>query len=296
MFGRFGKDAGSLLGVEITSDSVRMLQLQRRRGRCQVLGWAVEPIDLPSVGEQLADSERIVSALRRAHRRTGIRQRQVAMALPANQVICKVCQLPAGQSETELEAQLLLDADQLFPFPLEDLALDFQILGASPVQPGTLDVMVVACRQSALDPFEALFLDAGLALEVVEVDSLALQRMLPKPGADDLALVRIERGSATLHYWPQGALPQRREVQLAPPATREQVRCAVQQLLDEHVSVSDILVASHAPPEPGLFPEWRTQRVAPCQRLPPRPGLGNCSETLVLAYALALGGMGQCRA
>ncbi|MDZ3994236.1 hypothetical protein PspTeo4_32240 [Pseudomonas sp. Teo4] len=185
MFGRFGKDAGSLLGVEITSDSVRMLQLQRRRGRYQVAGLAVEPIEPPSAGDWLADPERIVSALRRAHQRSFSRQRRVAVAVPASQVICKVCQLPAGLTEAELEAHLLVDADQLFPFPLDDLALDFQVLGASQVEPGSFDVMVAACRQSTLDPLEALFLDAGLQLEAVEVDSIALQRVSSLAGLEE---------------------------------------------------------------------------------------------------------------
>lgn len=185
MFGRFGKDAGSLLGVEITSDSVRMLQLQRRRGRCRVAGWVVEPLEPAPGGDGLSDPGQIVSALRQAHQRLGSRQRRVAVSVPASQVICKVCQLPAGLTDAELEAHLLVDADQLFPFPLDDLALDFQVQGASQVQPGALDVMVAACRQSTLDPLEALFLDAGLQLEAVEVDSIALQRVSPQAGLED---------------------------------------------------------------------------------------------------------------
>ncbi|MFP3498801.1 pilus assembly protein PilM, partial [Pseudomonas sp. SIMBA_059] len=96
---------------------------------------------------------------------SGLRQRRVALALPANQVICKLCHLPMEQTGVELEAHLLAGAERLFPFPLEDLALDFQVLGASRVQPGCAEVMVAACRQSALASLEAIVDEAGLQLE-----------------------------------------------------------------------------------------------------------------------------------
>ena len=90
MLGRFGMDAGSLMGVEIASDSVRVVQLRQRNGRCQVAAWAHEPYEPYSGGDWASDPVRVVGALQRACRRSGIRQRRAALALPANQVICKV--------------------------------------------------------------------------------------------------------------------------------------------------------------------------------------------------------------
>lgn len=109
MLGRFGRDAGSLLGVEIASDTIRMLQLRRQRGHWRVAAWACEPITRPMGHSQLPE------ALREAHRRCGTPQRRVALALPSSQVICKVCQLPAETARFDAEVRLLAQAEQLFP-------------------------------------------------------------------------------------------------------------------------------------------------------------------------------------
>lgn len=98
------------------------------------------------------------------------------MALPASQVICKVCRLPCEATGLDAEARLLAQVEQLFPFPLDDLALDFQVLGVSAECPAHTDVLVAACRQSQLDPLEHMFDQAGLQVAAMEVDSFALLR------------------------------------------------------------------------------------------------------------------------
>lgn len=218
MLGRFGKDAGSLLGVEIASDSIRMLQVRRQRGRCRVVGWVREPIDPPLRGPHLLDDDvRLVDALRQAHRDCATRQRQVAMALPASQVICKVLRLPVGVPDFDAEAQLLEQADRLFPFPLDDLALDYQVLGLSAEHPEHADVLVAACRQSQIDPFEQVFARAGLQVQAMEVDSIALRRAMPSVSASTTALLQLERNEAVLHRLQDPVLPHRQQVALASP-------------------------------------------------------------------------------
>jgi len=218
MLGRFGKGAGSLLGVEIATDSIRMLQVRRHRGRCQVVGWVRETIVPPLRGPHLLDeSERLLNALRQAHGRCATRQRQVALALPASQVICKVLRLPVGVSDPDAEAQLLDQADQLFPFPLDDLALDFQVLGLSAEHPGHADVLVAACRQSQIDPLEQLFGQAGLQVQAMEVDSIALRRAMPSLPVRTTALLQLERNEAVLHRLQDAVPPHRQQVVLASP-------------------------------------------------------------------------------
>lgn len=218
MLGRFGKGAGSLLGVEIASDSIRMLQVRRQRGRCRVVGWALESIDPPLRGTHLLDDDaRLVDVLRQAHGRCATRQRQVALALPASQVIYKVLRLPAGVSDLDAEAQLLEQADQIFPFPLDDLALDFQELGLSAEHPGQADVLVAACRQSQIDPLEQVFARAGLQVQAMEVDSIALRRAMPSLPARTTALLQLERNEAVLHRLQDPVLPHRQQVALSSP-------------------------------------------------------------------------------
>ena len=285
MLGRFGMDAGSLMGVEIAPDSVRVVQLQRRNGRCQVAAWAHEPYEPYSGGDWASDPVRVVGALQRACRRSGIRQRRAALALPANQVICKPCQLPAGQSEADMEAQLLADADRLFPFALEDLSLDFQELGPSKDQAGCLDVMVAACRQRSLEPIEALLDAAGLQLEVMEVDSVALQRMLPQSELAGSALLRLEAQGATLHCWQQGVPAQRRELHLG------QMPGQLHAHLAGEAQLKGLLVVSSSVIEQGWLEGLSEAVNLPCRQLPLRAGLAPGNGGMLLACALASGGM-----
>ncbi|QXH56309.1 type IV pilus biogenesis protein PilM [Pseudomonas maumuensis] len=218
MLGRFGRDAGSLLGVEITSDSIRMLHLHRQPGG-RVAGWANERIGVAPGRSWLCDpGERLVAGLRQAHTRCRTVQSQVAVALPSSQVICKVCRLPAGLTEHGVEAALLAQAEQLFPFTVEDLALDFQVRGPCPDAAGQVEVVVVACRQSQLDPLERTFEQAGLQLVAVEVDSFALRRaLMSEVQASATALMQLEPDEVVLHCWQGGLLPQRRHIALPSP-------------------------------------------------------------------------------
>ncbi|MGJ7548082.1 type IV pilus biogenesis protein PilM [Pseudomonas alloputida] len=280
MLGRFGKDASSLLGVEIASDSIRIAQLRRHRGRYQQLVWAVEPF-APGSGWQ--DPDRIVAALRSACRQSGSRQRRAAVALPASQVICKLCQLPVGQAPSQMEAQLLAEADRLFPFPLEDLVLDFQVLGASLLQPDSLDVLVAASRQSALQPVQAAFEAAGLELEVAEVDSIALRRLMPKQAKGPAALLRIEPGSSTLHGWLGDTLPLRRE--LLPDVLAD----LPSDVFAEGAGPEEVLVVGAPTIGRGLHNQLSERLGLPCRPLPPVAGVDCSEDCMALAFALAMG-------
>jgi type IV pilus assembly protein PilM len=281
MLGRWGRDASSLLGVEITPDSIHMMQVRRHRGRVERVAWAREPFEPIAAGDWRQAPDRVEAALRGAYRRCGSRQRRVAVALPASQVICKLCQLPASQAEAEMEAQLLAEADTLFPFPLDDLVIDFQALGVSPGRTGYRDVLVAACRQSTLQPLEALFEAAGLELDAVELDSIALRRLLPQRCASAAALLRLEPGGATLHGWSHIGLPQRREWP---------THAGMGRLAELHVDgLDELLVCGAALAEHGSLIELNRQLNVPCRTLPPVEGL-DCNDSS-LACALALGGL-----
>ncbi|WP_447869237.1 type IV pilus biogenesis protein PilM [Pseudomonas putida] len=291
MFGRFGKDAGSLVGVEITPDAVRIMQLQQRNRRWRVMGSAQELFQAPLADDWAEAPGEVVAALQRAYRRSGLRQRRVALALPASQVICKLCHMPVEQGGAQLEAQLLANAERLFPFPLEDLALDFQVMGASHDQPGCSEVMVAACRQSALASLEAVVEEAGLQLEAVEVDTIALCRMLPQGGLEGAALLRVETRSVTLHDWQPGRVYQRCELQTTGPDMNGQWSERLQALLARQSLPAGLWVASSSSINPGWLQGLGSRLNVRCTYLPGLAGLEHVDGAMLLACALALGGL-----
>ncbi|QXH47035.1 pilus assembly protein PilM [Pseudomonas xanthosomatis] len=287
MLGRFGRDAGSLLGVEITSGGIRMMQARQQAGQYRVIGWACEKLELPRPG----GPDPMVNALRQAHRRCATRQRQVAVALPASQVICKVCQVPQGACAQAIETQLLAEAGQLFPFPLDDLALDFQVLQPSASQPEAVDVLVAACRQSQLDPLEQQFAEAGLELVAVEVDSFALRRVLGPAPSVGVALLQMEREELVLHRWQPDQLPQRQHL---PLAASGQWCEAVSGLLQLNGDKIDELVLSGVAADAATARRLSEQSGVSCRVVAlPLANLpaGFSSAAMALACGLAMGGL-----
>lgn len=285
MLGRLGRDAGSLLGVEITANAIKMLQVRRQRGGVQVVGRACQALVAPGAGAQMA------KALVQAHRRCATAQRKVALALPASQVICKLCQLPQGTHVQDIEARLLGQADQLFPFPIDDLALDFQVVGASRCDLSQVDVLVAACRQSQLDPLEALFAEAGLELVAMEVDSFALRRALLPEGAEGWALVRVEANMLVLHHWAHNLLPMRQQLPLGADV------CWVDELVSlvgaACGQLHGVVVAGEGADAARV--ERLTQRLGVACRLAD-PAVVSAGGTgpgpcMALAYGLAMGGL-----
>ncbi|PYC26096.1 type IV pilus biogenesis protein PilM [Pseudomonas mosselii] len=296
MLGRFGRDAGSLLGVEIASGSIRMLHLHRQRGGWRVQGWAQERFEPALPGCAVSDeAEGLVMGLRRAHVQCRTRQFRVALALPASQVICKVCRLPAGLADLEVEAAVLAQAEQLFPFPLEDLALDFWVQGVCADDPGQFEVLVVACRQSQLDPLERVFSRAGLQLEAVEVDSFALRRaLLPEVPARGAVLLQLEPGEVVMHRWHGRPAPQRQRLALGSPGQWDE---AVDSLwrLGEQAPADEVALFGCAADE-GRAAYLREHLGVKCQVGCPRPLTGLLEmnglrvAAMVLACGLAMGG------
>ncbi|CAK9891787.1 MULTISPECIES: type IV pilus assembly protein PilM [Pseudomonas] len=187
MLGRFGMDAGSLLGIEIAPPSIRLVQLHRRKGAWCVRAWALEPLPAAAMLDGwIADPEMVGQALKRALQRSGSRSRQAAVALPATRAISKLIALPAGLNDAEVAARLHDAAEQFIPFDLDDTALDYQVLEPTAGDATSVQVVVAACHRGLLDVLEAAFEVAGLSARVLEIDSHALQRAPAVPLDADL--------------------------------------------------------------------------------------------------------------
>nr|WP_314477173.1 pilus assembly protein PilM [uncultured Pseudomonas sp.] len=291
MLGRFSKDAGSFTGVEIAENAVRVVQLRKRKRRYEVLCQAQEPYRQPGAATWLAQPTHAAAALRRALEHHGMRPRRVAMALPADQVICKPCRLPLHTCEEQLEAQLLADAERLLPFALDDLAMDFHVLGACADEPNSVDVMVAACRQSILASAQQVGMEAGVQLEAVEVDTIALTRLLPGAFSDQTALLRIDVQHIAVHRWhPEGAC-QRCEWTTPEPMQPGELPAQVVAALESQGLPADLWVASDTCLTHRHLQEMGERLKVRCRQLPVPDGLECLGGSMLLAGVLAAGGL-----
>ncbi len=188
-----------LLGIDISSIAVKLLELSYRDGRYRVESYAVEPLSANAVTERtINDVEAVGNAIRRAWDRTGTKTREAAVAVAGSAVITKVVTLLAGLSEEELLAQIELEADRYIPFPIEEVNLDFVVLGPSEKNPQLADVLLAASRSDNVDTRVEALERAGLKAKVVDVEAYALEAAfaliaprLPRQGQGTVALVDV---------------------------------------------------------------------------------------------------------
>ncbi len=199
----FGKKKVPLIGLDISSTSCKLLELGRVGNRFRVESYAVEPLPPDAVVERdIKDTAAVGEAIRRVVARAGTNCKHVAVAVAGSAVITKIIQLDKGLSEDEIESQIQLDADQYIPYPLEEVALDFSVLGDSEKAPDKIDVLVAASRSENVDTrVEALEI-AGLKAKVVDVESFAMEQafqlianQLPNRGEDRVIAV-VDMGAS----------------------------------------------------------------------------------------------------
>jgi type IV pilus assembly protein PilM len=205
----FKTKSPSLIGVDIASTSIKLIELvQTGKGTFRLERYAIEPLPKDTVTDgNIANLDQVSDALKRGWKRLGSRNRNIAMALPAAMVITKKIIVPAGQKEEELELTVEAEANQYIPFALDEVNLDFQILGPAPNNPDDVEVLIAASRKEKVEDRVAIAEAAGLKPRVMDVESYATQEAfrliapsLPANGRDqNIALVDI--GAHVTHFY-----------------------------------------------------------------------------------------------
>lgn len=209
-----------MLGVDISSSSVKLLELSKHGDRYRVESYAVEPLPVDAVVEKnIANVEAVGEVLKRvvSKSRTGLKN--VAVAVSGSAVITKVIQMDSGMNEFEMEDQIALEADQYIPYPLDEVAIDFEVQGPSETSPDQSDVLLAACRKENVDVREDVMEIAGLNTKVVDVEAYALERAyeLIEPQLDShgeelvVAVVDIGATMTTLSVLAEGQTVYTRE-------------------------------------------------------------------------------------
>nr|WP_256675640.1 pilus assembly protein PilM [Pseudomonas sp. R5(2019)] len=166
-----------MLGIDISSTSVKLLELSRSGNRYRVEAYAVEPLPVNAVVEKnIAELEGVGQALSRVLIKARSGAKSAAVAVAGSAVITKTIEMDAGLSDDELETLLKIEADQYIPYPLEEVAIDFEVQGPSPRNPERVNVLLAACRKENVEVREAALALAGLTAKVVDVEAYALER------------------------------------------------------------------------------------------------------------------------
>jgi type IV pilus assembly protein PilM len=165
-----------MVGLDISSTAIKLLELSRSGSRYRVESYTVEPLPANSVVEKsIADVEAVGEAIRRAVKRSGTKSKHAAVAVAGSAVITKVISMPSSVGDDEMETQISLEADQYIPYPLDEVNLDFEVLGPSAKNPERVDVLLAASRSENVESRTAAAELGGLTARIVDVEAFAME-------------------------------------------------------------------------------------------------------------------------
>ncbi|MTV41006.1 pilus assembly protein PilM [Duganella radicis] len=196
-----GQGNPPLVGIDISTSSVRLVELaQGAKGEIRLERYAAEPLPRNAVTDgNIENLEQVVEAVRRVWKKSGTRAKHVALGMPPASVITKKIILPAGLQEDQLEVQVESEASQYIPFALDEVSLDFDVIGPAANSADDIEVMLAASRREKVEDRVAIAEASGLKATVMDIESYAaraaLDRVtaqLPEAGAGQvIALFQI---------------------------------------------------------------------------------------------------------
>ena len=194
---------GSRVGIDISSTTVKLLELSSANGGYRVEAYSVASVPQGAVFEKnINNVGEVATAIKSVMHQSRSRATEVITAVSGSSVINKKIAMPAGLTDEELETQIALEADQYIPYPLEEVALDFEVQGSTAGRDDQVDVLLAACRRETINSrVEALEI-AGLTPKVVDVEAYAMERayelIRPLAGVDPAATVAVVDIGATM--------------------------------------------------------------------------------------------------
>jgi type IV pilus assembly protein PilM len=196
-----------ILGLDISTTAIKLLELSDAgKGQLRVERYVIEPLPRDAVTDgNIVNLEQVAEVLRSAWKQMGTRVKNVALALPASAVITKKILAPASLKGVDLENQIETEANQVIPFSLDEVNLDFQVLGPSPGSADDVQVLLAAARKEKVEDRVAAVEAAGLKALIMDVESYAAQaayeniaHLVPNKGAGQTIAI-IDIGAQNMH-------------------------------------------------------------------------------------------------
>ena len=188
----FGQGNPPLVGIDISTSCVRLVELAHgAKGELRLERYATEPLPRNAVTDgNIENMDQVVDVVRRVWKKSGTRARLAALGMPPASVITKKIILPAGLSEDQLEVQVESEASQYIPFALDEVSLDFDVIGPAANSADDIEVMLAASRREKVEDRVAIAEASGLKATVMDIESYAARAAL------DRVIVQLPEGGA----------------------------------------------------------------------------------------------------
>jgi type IV pilus assembly protein PilM len=188
----FGQGNPPLVGIDISTSCVRLVELAHgAKGELRLERYATEPLPRNAVTDgNIENMDQVVDVVRRVWKKSGTRAKLAALGMPPASVITKKIILPAGLSEDQLEVQVESEASQYIPFALDEVSLDFDVIGPAANSADDIEVMLAASRREKVEDRVAIAEASGLKATVMDIESYAARAAL------DRVIVQLPEGGA----------------------------------------------------------------------------------------------------
>jgi type IV pilus assembly protein PilM len=171
------KKAKPVVGLDISSTSVKLLELSRSGDRYRVESYTVKALPPNAVVEKnIADPAAVAEIVRSMVKQSKTKLKHAAVAVAGSAVITKMIDMPMDLNDDAMESQIAAEADQYIPFPLEEVALDFEVQGISPRNPDQVEVLLAACRRENVEVRQQVLADSDLIAEKVDIEAYCMER------------------------------------------------------------------------------------------------------------------------
>ncbi len=206
-FDFFSDGTPPVIGVDISSTSVKMVELaEGSKGTYHLKGYAIAPLAKDSVvAGNIIGLDQVADAVSRAWRMLGSREKRCALALPSAAVISKKVLMAKDLREDDMELQVEAEANQYIPFPLDEVNIDFQVLGPAPSNADEVEVLIAASRKEKIEDRVAAAEGAGLRVVVMDVETYATEaaytlvaNQLPNGGKEQTVMI-VDIGALMMH-------------------------------------------------------------------------------------------------
>jgi len=198
----FGKKRSvPVLGIDISSTSVKLLEISKSGQQFKVESYAVVSLPPNAVVEKnIVELEGVAESIQKCYERSRTKLKTAAVAVAGSAVITKLIDMPAGLNDDNMESQITLEADQYIPYPLDEVAIDFEVQGTSDNSPEQVEVLLAACRRENVELRVDALEMADITAKIVDVEAYAIERAfdLIRPSLDcdeDSAIAIVDIGS-----------------------------------------------------------------------------------------------------
>lgn len=196
-----------LIGIDISSTAIKMVELtENGRGSYRLEAYSMAPLPKEAmVDGNVSNLESVADAMKLAWKLLGSREKRAALALPAAAVISKKVLMAADLREEDMEVQVEAEANQYIPFSLDEVNIDFQVIGPAPNSPDEVEVLIAASRKEKIEDRVAAAEGADLKVVVMDVETYATEaaytlvaNQLPDSGRDQTVMI-VDIGASMIH-------------------------------------------------------------------------------------------------